>query len=80
MSRWSGAGADGTAAASGRHQVAGHGASIQPDSVMGLGLRLLDSRARLRIDLIAQCDLAGELRHKLAFWKKPKHREQAGAR
>jgi len=47
---------------------------------MDMGLRLLDSRARLRIDLIAQCDLAGELWHKLAFWTKPKHWEQARTR
>lgn len=80
MGGWSGAGADGTAVASVRHQVARHSASMQPDFVMNLGLRLLDSRARLRIDLIAPCYFAGEQRHKLAFWKKPKHREQAVAR
>jgi len=57
-----------------------HTASVRPDSVMDMGLRLLDSRARLRIDLIAQCDLAGELWHKLAFWTKPKHWEQARTR
>lgn len=56
-----------------RHRVTGLTAQVQPDPVMDLGLRLLSSRADLRNDLTAQRNLAGQLRHQLAFWKRAKH-------